>query len=323
MGKRHLALMLISVGVLSVIGSVAFNAPSTTNELDSKGKTASKGPTLPSDPELPVMADGRHYPIVPADPGEIASLLIDVEKALQDSSTSKAELPSLGHQQQVIYRVLSKDIKISEQVLTKLPERWRQVAKRHLAARREFLSMHRNSNRPHLLPAWRIIPPEPAEKLLSYYRKAEAATGIDWEVLAALNLVETGMGRIDGVSVANAQGPMQFLPSTWSEHGIGEGDIRDPHDAIQAAARYLVRRGGLQDIRKGLWGYNNSDHYVKAVLEYAALLKEDPRALTGLYYWEIHFASEMGDLWLPVGYNQSKPIPASSYLKQFPASKAK
>ncbi|MFL0756510.1 MAG: lytic transglycosylase domain-containing protein [Prochlorococcus sp.] len=267
------------------------------------------------------MADGRHYPIVPADPGEIASLLIDVEKALEDSSTSKAELPSLGHQQQVIYRVLSKDIKTSEQVLTKLPERWRQVAKRHLAARREFLSMHRHSNKPRLLPAWRIIPPEPAEKLLSYYRKAEAATGIDWEVLAALNLVETGMGRIDGVSVANAQGPMQFLPSTWREHGIGEGDIRDPHDAIQAAARYLVRRGGLQDIRKGLWGYNNSDHYVKAVLEYAALLKEDPRALTGLYYWEIHFASEMGDLWLPVGYNQSKPIPASSYLKQFPASK--
>jgi hypothetical protein len=29
------------------------------------------------------------------------------------------------------------------------------------------------------------------------------------------------MGRIDGVSVANAQGPMQFLPSTWAEAGIG------------------------------------------------------------------------------------------------------
>ena len=63
------------------------------------------------------------------------------------------------------------------------------------------------------------------------YRKAEAATGIPWEVLAAVNLVETGMGRIDGISVANAQGPMQFLPSTRAERGIGKGDIRDPHDA--------------------------------------------------------------------------------------------
>ena len=60
-----------------------------------------------------------------------------------------------------------------------------------------------------------------------------------------MNLVETGMGRIDGISVANAQGPMQFLPTTWAEAGIGQGNIRDPHDAIQAAARYLVRRGGL------------------------------------------------------------------------------
>ncbi len=323
MGKRHLALMLISVGVISVMGSLAFNAPSTNNVLISKDKVATKGPILPSDPELPLMADGRHYPIVPADPSEIAALLLAVEKALHDSTTSAEQLPSLGHQQQVIYRQLSKDYKKSEKVLKMLPTRWQHVAKRHLAARREFLNMHRNSNIPRLLPAWRIIAPEPAKNLLSYYRKAEKATGIGWEVLAAVNLVETGMGRIDGVSVANAQGPMQFLPTTWNEQGIGEGDIRDPHDAIQAAARYLVRRGGLQDIRKGLWGYNNSNHYGKAVLEYAALLEEDPKAFNGLYYWEIHFVNEMGDLWLPVGYNQSKPIQASSYLKQFPASKPK
>ena len=75
-----------------------------------------------------------------------------------------------------------------------------------------------------MLPAWRIIQPEPAANLLNYYRKAEAATGIEWEVLAAVNLVETGMGRIDGTSVANAQGPMQFLPTTWAEPGIGAGN---------------------------------------------------------------------------------------------------
>jgi len=134
-----------------------------------------------------------------------------------------------------------------------------------------------------------------------------------------VNLVESAMGRIDGVSVANAHGPMQFLPSTWAEPGIGKGgNIRDPRDAIHAAARYLVRRGGLRDIRRGLWGYNNSDHYGSAVLEYAALLRDDPAAFRGLYHWEVHVATGAGDVWLPVGYSQSEPIQVQRYLAQRP-----
>ena len=267
-----------------------------------------------------VAAVQRRYPSVPAQPKAAAALLASVEAALRDPSTAKADLPDLGHQQQVIYRVLSKDAVRSAAVVAALPLRWRSVAERHLAARREFLRMSRGRG-PSTLPAWRIIPPEPADQLISHYKKAEAATGIEWEVLAAVNLVETGMGRIDGVSVANAQGPMQFLPTTWTEPGIGAGDIRDPHDAIQAAARYLVRRGGLKDIRRGLWGYNNSDYYGRAVLLYASLMKDDPRAYTGLYHWEIHFNADAGDLWLPVGYNQPRPIAVKDYLSMHPESR--
>ena len=284
---------------------------------------APTGSASPSPPAQPVQADPeqRRYPAVPADPIATATLLAEVETALRDPTTPPQQLPDLGHQQQVIYRVLSADVPRSQQVLAALPQRWRSVAERHLAARREFLRMSRG-RRPSMLPAWRIIQPEPAEQLIAYYKKAEAATGIEWEVLAAVNLVETGMGRIDGVSVANAQGPMQFLPTTWAEAGIGKGDIRDPHDAIQAAARYLVRRGGLQDIRRGLWGYNNSDYYGKAVMLYASLIKEDPSAYTGLYHWEIHFNADAGDLWLPVGYVQRAPISVQEYLRRNPSSRA-
>ena len=236
---------------------------------------------LPTSSDQPRTRDGRQYPKVPNDSAELASLLAAVEEALRNPTTPDADLPDLGHQQQVIYRVLSTDTPRADQVLKALPNRWRSIAQRHLAARREFVRMSRGRG-PTTLPAWRIIQPEPADNLLAYYRKAEAATGIDWEVLAAVNLVETGMGRIDGVSVANAQGPMQFLPTTWAEPGIGAGDIRDPHDAIQAAARYLVRRGGLNNIRRGLWGYNNSDYYGRAVMLYASLMKEDPQAYIGL-----------------------------------------
>jgi len=260
----------------------------------------------------------RSYPTVPDGASEVARRLAALERQLRDPQTPAAQLPDLAHQQQVIYRVLSLDRHRSQAVLNQLPARWRSVAERHLAARRAFLAM--SKRRPTRVPAWRIIPPEPLSQLLAHYRKAEAATGIEWEVLAAVNLVETGMGRIDGVSVANAQGPMQFLPTTWSEQGIGRGDIRNPHDAIQAAARYLVRRGGLKNIRRGLWGYNNSDLYGEAVLLYASLIREDPQALVGLYHWEIHYNAQQGDLWLPVGYEQLQPLPVDRYLQLHPRS---
>jgi membrane-bound lytic murein transglycosylase B len=275
---------------------------------------------LPTQNDLPRSRDGRHYPIVPSDAAAIANLLAEVEAALRDPTTPEEHLPKLGHQQQVILRQLSRQAALSIQVRALLPARWRPVFDRHLTARRAFLAMHRGTPISRV-PAWRIVAPEPAAVLLSYYRKAAAATGIPGEVLAAVNLVETGMGRIDGVSVANAQGPMQFLPSTWAERGIGQGNIRNPHDAIKAAARYLVRRGGLRDIRRGLWGYNNSRHYGEAVLQYAQLLKDDPLAYRGLYHWEVHVTTSVGDLWLPVGYHQPQALAVETYLQQMPVGR--
>ena len=81
-----------------------------------------------------------------------------------------------------------------------------------------------------------------------------------------------------------------------------------------------MRRGGLKDIRKGLWGYNNSEHYGRAVLAYAALIKEDPAAYTGFYHWEVHYPTVAGDLWLPVGYDQPRPLAVATFLQQSPAS---
>jgi hypothetical protein len=276
---------------------------------------------LPSDPRLPRAADGRSYPLVPSDPIVLAGLLASVETALRSPATPAADLARLGHQQQVIYRALASREDLTNQVRGALPARWQPVLDQHMVARRAFLDMRRGKNLAVKVPAWRIIPPEPAANLLRYYHDASAETGIPWEVLAAVNLVESGMGRIDGVSIADAHGPMQFLPSTWAEAGIGKGgDIRNPQDAIHAAARYLVRRGGLKDIRKGLWGYNNSDHYGRAVLAYATLMRNDPAAYTGLYHWEVHYPTVAGDLWLPVNYNQPRPLAVARFLEESPAS---
>ena len=299
--------MIRSVGLVLAATLAGLVACASPNEAQSDAAPAAAPRRQP-----------RSYPTVPRAASETARRLAALESQLRDPQTPADQLPDLAHQQQVIYRVLSLDRQRSQAVLDQLPTRWRSVAERHLAARRAFLAM--SKRRPTQVPAWRIIPPEPLPQLRAHYRKAEAATGIEWEVLAAVNLVETGMGRIDGVSIANAQGPMQFLPTTWAEPGIGRGDIRNPHDAIQAAARYLVRRGGLKNIRRGLWGYNNSDLYGEAVLLYASLIKEDPQALVGLYHWEIHYNAQQGDLWLPVGYEQLQPLPVDRYLQLHPRS---
>ena len=307
------AMLLVLTSATVVLVSTSGCLGQATSPATQSGRLAVT--SIGSDPAGP----GHLYPQVPRGSRAIAQRLAWLEPAIRNSSTPEADLAQLAHQQQVIYRQLSHQPTLSAEVRRALPARWQQVFDHHLEARREFLAMHRGPKASRL-PAWRIIPPEPAERLLSYYRKAAAATGIDWQVLAAVNLVETGLGRIDGLSVANAQGPMQFLPTTWAESGIGSGSIRDPHDAIQAAARYLVRRGGLRDIRKGLWGYNNSPHYGKAVLHYAQLLKDDPQAFRGLYHWQIHVPTQVGDLWLAEGYNRKTPIAVSAYIQQVPAS---
>jgi hypothetical protein len=321
--RRHWATLLLGLPLLFTPLTVAcrqLNPPASEPPEAIKPTLADVGIELPTQSDLPVAPNGNHYPLVPAEADNTASLLVSIETALVDPDHDPAEIPQLAHQQQVIYRVLSHNPALSEAVRNRLPSRWQWVFDQHISARRSFLAMHRGPAST-TLPAWRIQAPAPQEDLLKAYRSAADATGIPWEVLAAVNLVETGMGRIDGVSVANAQGPMQFLPTTWAEPGIGrDGDIRDPWDAIHAAARYLVRRGGLNDIRRGLWGYNNSDHYGKAVLHYAALLQREPLTYRGLYNWQIHYSASAGDLWLHEGYAAASPVPVAEHLKRYPHS---
>ena len=78
---------------------------------------------LPAKASQPKTKDDRQYPLVPAEPAELATLLAAVEQALRDPATAAEALPDLGHQQQVIYRVLSTDQPRSQQVIKALPPR--------------------------------------------------------------------------------------------------------------------------------------------------------------------------------------------------------
>ncbi len=281
--------------------------PAPTTDTPSSTTTTTQPPAAPN---------GRRYPVLPDDPAELVAELVRVDAALRDPATPADELPDLGHTQQMIIRLLGRHPEWDVEVFTVAPLEILDDLTDHLSARRAFADLSSGYDTPTKIPAWEIVDPAPLDDLLAFYTEAEEATGIEWEYLAAINLVETGMGRIVGLSTAGARGPMQFIPSTWDE--VGEGDIDDPHDAIAAAARYLVRRGGPDDMDAALWGYNNHDAYVEGVQRYASILRRDPRNLVGLYNWEIHFFASAGDLWLPVGTREPEPVPVDEWLARNP-----
>ncbi|MGE5691952.1 MAG: peptidoglycan DD-metalloendopeptidase family protein [Pseudomonadota bacterium] len=110
--------------------------------------------------------------------------------------------------------------------------------------------------------------------LRQLWRNAGAAYGIPWNVLAAINKIESNLGRNMGPSSAGAVGWMQFMPDTWLRWGMdGSGDgIADPwdaEDAVYAAARYLAAAGGRSDLRRAVFAYNHAEWYVDDVLDLA------------------------------------------------------
>ena len=107
--------------------------------------------------------------------------------------------------------------------------------------------------------------------LLPVYQAAGVEYGVRWEVLAAINEIETDYGRNLNVSSAGAVGWMQFIPSCWDLYGVdanqdGLADPYNPVDAIFAAARYLAAAGAAQDLRRAIFAYNHADWYVESVL---------------------------------------------------------
>ena len=165
----------------------------------------------------------------------------------------------------------------------------------------------------------------PGSLVAVYASAASTCPGLPWTVLAAIGSVESGHGqgraddatgdvlpRIVGPALdgrpgfaripdntspdgwAHAQGPMQFLPTTWRRWGRlapgrPTGSVASPHnawDAIWSAAAYLCgSTGRVQDVRSAIRTYNRSDAYVERVLaratEYETELQSGPASTRG------------------------------------------
>ena len=122
--------------------------------------------------------------------------------------------------------------------------------------------------------------------LLPIYQAAGIQYGIRWEVLAAINEIETDYGRNLNISSAGALGWMQFMPPTWDAYGVdangdGQKDPFNPVDAIFAAARYLRAAGADKDLYRAIFAYNHADWYVESVLMRARVIGGLPSDLVG------------------------------------------
>jgi hypothetical protein len=127
--------------------------------------------------------------------------------------------------------------------------------------------------------------------LLPIYKAAAVQYGVPWQILAAINEIETNYGTDLSVSSAGAVGWMQFMPSTWLQYGVdaldaGYADPYNPVDAVFAAARYLRAAGAATNLHAAILAYNHSEEYVSSVLLRAKLISSYPSAviatLTGL-----------------------------------------
>ena len=227
-------------------------------------------------------------------PAAVAAEIAAAEAAIRDPSTPEADLTALGRTQQRAYIALVERPEWDAEVAALVPPALRPVVEANVSAGREIKVLNGPIEEGRPLPKWRIVPPEPAAVLLAHYKAAAEATGVPWSYLAAIHLIETRMGRIQGDSVAGAQGPMQFIPSTWEAYGMG-GDPQDPRDAIPAAANLLSDTGAPEDYASALHAYNPSDLYVRAVRRFARQFARERWSFHLLYAWQVYVRTDAGE----------------------------
>ena len=195
--------------------------------------------------------------------------------------------------QQRIYRYLRVHSALAGQVIAAMPPRLRSQARDNVAAGRSLYRLTPKKP-PKTQPPVRIGPAEAPGRLLRWYRDAQRRFGVRWQVLAAINFVESGFGRMRNHSYAGAQGPMQFIPATWSAYGLG-GDVRDPHDAIMGAANYLHASGAPANYQRAIYSYNPSALYVDAIIRYARQMQRNTERFYGYWSWQVFARTKAGE----------------------------
>src|SRR3954462_15468940 len=156
-------------------------------------------------------------------PSELAARLIR-------ASAAPVSVASAYAMQRVELR-LSDDPALASRVIRLLPAALARDVTDDVLAHRELARL----TPPRPLSAFRPGPAAARSRLRAWYAEAQRRSGVPGQLLAAVNFVESAFGRMRETSVAGAQGPMQFMPSTWASYG--RGGVHEPHPPCLGAAR--------------------------------------------------------------------------------------
>jgi membrane-bound lytic murein transglycosylase B len=235
---------------------------------------------------------------IPREPEALARTLVQTKSelgsAVDDWLASRDPRPSSDVTLDVLYDqrielLLAANPRLARATLRLVPAAIARQAQTNLAAKRELWRLTPLTHRRR----FRTGPALPPATLRRYYGAAQRRFGVRWNVLAAVNFVESAFNKLRNNSATGAQGPMQFMPATWRAYGLG-GNVRDPHDAILGAANYLHANGSPRDNRRALFHYNPSPLYVDAVLRYAREIRTDRRAFYEYYARQVFVRTASG-----------------------------
>lgn len=108
-------------------------------------------------------------------------------------------------------------------------------------------------------------------QFIPVYQAAGRAYGVPWTVLAAIHYTETNFATGSEMSPAGAQGPMQFMPTTFAYYEVSAPgprhlpSIDNVNDAIYTCAHMLAADGYASNPRAALYLYNHSNAYVDSI----------------------------------------------------------